>query len=282
MTDIHREIQAPHGSAGQAQRHDELAKRLDAVHPLAAATLLAFKQDAEIEMDTIEEPIQGPLVTDIETLLASEDVALLTQELSLRAEHSLKLLGDLRDYDPRGYDLSHQKYIVRGKAGPEVGNLLGAVLVVRRSLNGVGAWPPASVVLVGGLTEKYPNTYWREVPPNPTVHALHLRPYVNCKGNPEWMNNLGYCDMDVLGQIPNPYFSQDTYNNPFDRVTGHSRAYDAQLGEPSYQMPASLNPADIIVTNPRSIIDHLVKNATEALRIKDRISQITTQGSVVD
>ena len=258
-----------------ARQNLDLARRLDAVHPLGQTILSAFEQDvllAELDEEGSDELVRTPSATSIDELLASDDIELLESELEQRANHSLSIIGDLGDKDPGAYDRNHRHEIVAGNKGDLSRTLNGSVLAVRRNFGGEEI--PARIVLVGGLLERFGERTAKKLPPNPSVHILNLRPFKHSDGVWSWGNGLGYNDMDQLGQTSNCYFNEATYRGTFMNAYGHARAYRVDYGKPTFEMPVSQNPADIVLEKPMTEIDHLVKNATEAIRIEERIREI--------
>lgn len=272
MIEVNSEL--PVSVVDQERQNLDLARRLDTIHPLGQTILSTFEQDvllAELDEEGNDELVCTPSATSIDELLASDDLELLESELEQRANHSLSIIGDLGDKDPGAYDRNHRHEIVADNKGNLSRNLNGIVLAVRRNFGEKEI--PARIVLVGGLLERFRDRTAKKLPPNPSVHTINLRPY-RYDGAWTWGHGLGYDDMDQLGQTANCYFNEATYRGPFMNAYGHARAYMVDYGKQTFEMPVSQNPADIAIEKPGTEIDHLVKNATEAIRIEERIREI--------
>ncbi len=277
MNNTGPELPKPISPVELAENNLNLARQLDAVHPLGATILSAFEHDviaAQLDLETDEPVTEVSEPSGLNELLAADDLELLKQGLETRAKHSLSLLGNLGDSDPY-----HKDDRIRGrvydKNGASAKQLFGSTLLVRRRSTTKGfAEEYGRVVFVGGLTKTYPNNVHRSVPPNPSVFTLSLRPFQINDEVWTWGNITGQDDVESLGQLPNCYFNEAGYYGVYEHSYGHARAYAFDLGTPLFKMPESQRLTDIEVTQPISKIDHLVKNAVEAHKIEARIREL--------
>ena len=276
MSDVGPNPEGEISAVERARQNLDLALHLDSIHPIGAAALSSFERDLIIA--GITDSAGTPLSTsafDIEPLVETEDLELLRTGLAVRAELSLSLLGDdLGDTDPYTYDTVHRDKIISHQSGSRAQSLFGQVLLVRRRSIFKNDHPEAgAVVLVGGLTESYPNKIFKDFPPNPSLHTLGLKPFWYKERN-RWVWGKGAWDVECLGQLGNICFNPLTYTNPFKSSHGNARAYRLDLSDRPYNIPPSGDPADLQIEQPQTVLDQLVKNAVEAQVIQKRLFEL--------
>lgn len=280
MSENNVETGAEHSPLDVARFNLGMAEKLNGVHPIGAAVLSAFQKDVlvaelgEAEGNLLHSIAESANEDDIDTLLASDDLGELENGLERRARMATILIGDTGDDDPFTFDEENRTRIVRHNGGESAALLLGRVLLVRSRSNIVGARENATPILVGGLRDDYTKPWNHGVPPNPSLFTLSLRPFQAGRRGWRWGSTLGYQDAEQLGQIPNVYFDSSTFSRPYKRAVGHRRAYLSNLGERTFTMPESGNPADIVLEEPKTRLDYLVKFALEAKRIEAKLLEL--------